>query len=595
MTSLRPSAKRYIAVLVVAAVAVAIVTLIRTGVPSRGHALLAIAFGALVTAAWLFPLPISFKTYLYLDTSVVVAAILTLNPEQAILLAGVGTAAAHLIRHEDAAETGFNAAQAMLQAAAGAGVLTVGGWDVDRHAFESAWLVVLILGAGVAMTLVTDVAVATMVALQSGVSLPRSWSQAVLHPDATERLTQLAQVGLGIIGAVLVDTYPWTLFLLLIPAGAVYGSLARAIEHRKRAEEALRDTEAALVEAQRVAHLGSWDWNLATGDQIWSEEACRIFGYAPTAIVPTWETFLRRVHPDDRAAVDQAVHDALYAGEPFSLDHRVVRPDGGERTLHAQGEVVFDSAGEKVRVVGTVQDITERKQVEQARDALLASVSHDLKSPLTVIRGHAQLLQLRVRRPSVDPAELASGLTKIDAAAATMAAQITELLDVARLEMGQAIDLQRQPIDLVALVHERIAAHQQTTRRHTIVVEAGEEALVGEWDQPRLERVIDNLLGNAVKYSPNGGQVAVRLAREQVGTGPWAVLAVRDQGVGIPAADLAHVFEQFHRGGNVDGIPGTGIGLAGAKQIVEQHGGTIAVASAEGKGSTFTVRLPVEA
>ncbi|MEA2527826.1 MAG: hypothetical protein QOF73_5053 [Thermomicrobiales bacterium] len=592
MNTLRPSARRYIAALSGAAVALALFALIRMGLPTGRQAVLAIALAALVAVAWLFPLPISFKTHLYLDTSVVVAAILTLEPGLAILVAGLGAVAAHRIRHEDAAQSVFNASQAMVQAAVGAAVLSLGGWNVHDPGFGSPLLGMVILSAGGAMTLVTDLAVATMVALQSGVSVLRGWSQSVIHADGAERTMALAQIGLGIIGAVLIATFPWTLFLMLIPAVAVYFSLSRSIEHRKLAEEALRDTEAALMEAQRVAHLGSWDWNLSTGDQGWSDEAFRIFGYEPKAFLPTWNIFLRCLHPDDRASVDQAVHDALYTGERFSLDHRIVRPDGSERILHAEGEIVFGAGGEKQRVVGTIQDVTERKQAERAREALLASVSHDLKSPLTVIRGHAQLLQLKSRRVGSNPADLGEGLAKIDAAASRMAAQLTELLDVARLQMGEELELQREPVDLVALVRERVGVHQQTTRRHEIVVKASERAINGEWDRARLERVFDNLIGNAVKYSPTGGTVTVGIDDERDGAGDWAVVKVADQGVGIPASDLPLVFVPFQRAANVGTIPGTGVGLAGARQIVEQHGGTIMVDSAEGKGSVFTVRLP---
>lgn len=593
MNTLRPPARRYIAALTGAALAVTLFALSQSGAPSWEQAVLTVALGTLAAVAWLFPLPISFKTRLYLDTSVVVAAILTLEPGPAIVVAGAGAAVAHRIRRADAAETVFNTAQAMLQAAAGSAILALGGWELGRHDFGDPLLALLIAAAGTAMMLVTDVAVATMVALQSGVSVLRSWSQAILRADLVERLTHYAQVGVGIIGAILLETYPWTIFLLLIPAAAVYVSLARAIQHRRRAEDALRQTEAALAEAQRVAHLGSWDWNLETGDQTWSDEAFRIFGYAPKAFLPTWEIFLRCLHPDDRAAVDQAVHDALYTGERFSLDHRIVRPDGTERVLHAEGEVVFNEAGEKVRVVGTVQDVTERKQAERAREALLASISHDLKSPLTVIRGHAQLLQVKAKRPGTNPAELTEGLMKIDAAAARMASQLTELLDVTRQQMGQPLELQREPVDLVALARERVAIHQQTSRRHTIEVEATEAELIGQWDRARLERVLDNVIGNAVKYSPQGGRVSVHVGCELDHDTRWAVLTVHDEGVGIPPADLPHVFAPFHRGGNVGSIPGTGVGLAGARQIVEQHGGTIAVESVEGVGSTFIVRLPM--
>src|SRR5207248_3170668 len=114
-----------------------------------------------------------------------------------------------------------------------------------------------------------------------------------------------------------------------------------------------------------------------------------------------------------------------------------------------------------------------------------------------------------------------------------------------------------------------------TARAHTLRIKAREPELVGEWDAVRLRRVVDNLLGNAVKYSPQGGEIDVQVERERATSGEWAVLRVEDRGMGIPAADLPHVFERFRRGSNVVGsIPGSGIGLAGAKQIVEQHGGT---------------------
>jgi signal transduction histidine kinase len=115
------------------------------------------------------------------------------------------------------------------------------------------------------------------------------------------------------------------------------------------------------------------------------------------------------------------------------------------------------------------------------------------------------------------------------------------------------------------------------------------DSLVGEWDGQRLRRVLDNLLSNAVKYSPDGGEIVVQLAREE----DWAVLLVSDQGLGIPADDLPHIFERFRRARNATEIVGTGLGLSGARQLVEQHGGTIVVHSQEGAGSTFTIRLPL--
>jgi signal transduction histidine kinase len=138
------------------------------------------------------------------------------------------------------------------------------------------------------------------------------------------------------------------------------------------------------------------------------------------------------------------------------------------------------------------------------------------------------------------------------------------------------------------------AEHQRTTQRHRLRVQTREARLIGVWDAARLGRVLDNLVANAIKYSPAGGQISIEVGHELSAAGSWAVLCVRDQGIGIPAADQPHIFERFRRGGNVVGrIAGTGIGLAGAYQIIEQHGGSIAVSSQEGAGSAFTIRLPL--
>jgi signal transduction histidine kinase len=147
---------------------------------------------------------------------------------------------------------------------------------------------------------------------------------------------------------------------------------------------------------------------------------------------------------------------------------------------------------------------------------------------------------------------------------------------------------------MVALAEASVEEAQRTTSEHQIRVEAGVPRLTGEWDGARLARVLGNLLKNAVTYSPQGGEIVVRVQREENDGHPWAVVAVTDHGIGVPEADLPRLFERFHRGSNVAGrIAGAGIGLAGARQIVEQHGGTISATSVEGVGSTFTLRLPI--
>ena len=152
--------------------------------------------------------------------------------------------------------------------------------------------------------------------------------------------------------------------------------------------------------------------------------------------------------------------------------------------------------------------------------------------------------------------------------------------------------LNLEPTDLVKLGREVVQEHQHNTSRHELVLEAPDHSVMGQFDGPRLERVLDNLLGNAVKYSPEGGCVRLQISAG----GDSATVVVQDQGLGIPVEDLPHVFEPFRRGGNVVGrITGIGIGLASAQRIVERHGGTLTVESTPGQGSTFTIRLPLSA
>ena len=239
-----------------------------------------------------------------------------------------------------------------------------------------------------------------------------------------------------------------------------------------------------------------------------------------------------------------------------------------------------------------------RQEAIRTHEELFSIVSHDLKNPVATIKGFAQLLQRIVHRLKTSNEEasqqLLNGLSRIDATATRMTTLINELLDLASLQIGKPLELDQKDTDLVALTHQIITAFQQTTEQHNFRIQVYVPELRGYWDATRLERVISNLVSNAVKYSPDGGEVVVELAREDEETASWAVLKVQDQGIGIPAQDLPFIFDRFHRGSNVAGrIQGTGLGLASARQIVEQHGGTIEATSQEGTGARFIVRLPL--
>jgi signal transduction histidine kinase len=178
-----------------------------------------------------------------------------------------------------------------------------------------------------------------------------------------------------------------------------------------------------------------------------------------------------------------------------------------------------------------------------------------------------------------------------------MGGQIDELLDVSLMRVGQQLPLDIQPVDLVKLVREEMDRWRPLAPGHDVRVVAEVAEQTVPVDAARLRRVLWNLLGNAAKYSPGNEEIVVTVAVEEADQSEhpgWALIHVQDHGIGIPENDLDRIFERFHRAANALGrAKGTGLGLSGVKHIVELHGGSVSVASVEGRGSTFTVRLPM--
>lgn len=234
-----------------------------------------------------------------------------------------------------------------------------------------------------------------------------------------------------------------------------------------------------------------------------------------------------------------------------------------------------------------------RAQAETAvrvRDEFLSIAVHELKTPLTALLGNAQLLQRRAAQQAILTERDHSKLELIADQTVRLAKMIELLLDVSHIEMGR-LAIARTPLDLLALVQRLAAGIQPTLQRHTLEVSDLGAPLVVIGDELRLEQVLQNLLQNAVKYSPNGGTIRVRVEQR----GARVCVAVSDEGIGIPAAALPKLFSRFYRAGNAANlrIDGLGVGLYVVKEIVTLHGGTVDVLSREGAGSTFTICLPL--
>ncbi|MDQ2655611.1 MAG: ATP-binding protein [Chloroflexota bacterium] len=241
------------------------------------------------------------------------------------------------------------------------------------------------------------------------------------------------------------------------------------------------------------------------------------------------------------------------------------------------------------------QELAAREHAEADKVQLVDAMAHDLGGPLTVIRGQSQLLRRRLMRGDMSPERLESALSAMDQAVERARLLISDLTDVARLEADRPLDFNFATVDLADLTATAVSSLEGVSGAASLSLDNRVGPVIGWWDANRVMRVLENLLANAIKYSPAGGVVTVRVSREGQGANAVGIVTISDAGMGIPADDLPHIFERFHRGRNVQGrIAGTGLGLWGSHRIVERHGGTIEIASIEGNGTTVTVRLPLQ-
>jgi two-component system OmpR family sensor kinase len=269
--------------------------------------------------------------------------------------------------------------------------------------------------------------------------------------------------------------------------------------------------------------------------------------------------------------------------------------DAAQRLLESTaGELA--AANDDLRRTAEARDraLSDLRAAAEERQLFLNSIAHEVNSPLTVIQGHVQLIAAKLERDGVpDRDQLVRGITRIDAGVRRLTALVEEFLWVARLDIDEPVGLDRRPTDLIALVRGIVEDQSTTTTRHRIRMESLRDRLVGQWDPRRLRQAVGNLVANAIKFSPGGGDILVSVATERGDS--VAVVTVLDEGIGISAAELPHIFDRFYRGEQAKHLAaGTGLGLAAVKHAVEAHGGTVSVRSQPGSGATFLLRLPIE-
>jgi PAS domain S-box-containing protein len=388
-------------------------------------------------------------------------------------------------------------------------------------------------------------------------------------------------------------------------AGRVRGFvvLSNDLTEVRSAERALRRSEHMLERSQSIAHVGSWELTLVETDGVpagtvrWSDETFRMFGYEPRSFELTYASFFDLIHPEDRERVRSASPGKIQRGEPTENEFRVLRPDGTVRFMHTWIGFERDPAGRPVRMVGTCQDVTERRHAEQElreadrrKDEFLAMLSHELRNPLAPILSAVEIIEHAAPGDDV----LRSAYRAVIARQVQhMKRLLDDLLDVSRVSQGK-IELRKQRVELATLLLQAVEVSRplMIEKRQQLSLTLAQTPLPLQADPTRIVQVFANLLNNATKYTEAGGHIALVSAVD----GGEAVVKVRDDGKGMSPDLLARAFDLFvQETRSFDRAQGgLGIGLTLVRTLVKMHGGSVhAVSDGAGRGSEFVVRLPL--
>jgi len=376
----------------------------------------------------------------------------------------------------------------------------------------------------------------------------------------------------------------------------------------------LLESEERLERSQEFANIGTWDWNIETGELFWSDQIWPLFGYVKEVTDTTYENFIAAIHPEDIKSVTDAVNRCVEHGDNYDIEHRVVWPDGSVHWLHESGDVVRNAKGKPLHMLGVVQDITNRKEAEhalidaredaetanRAKSQFLSSMSHELRTPMNAIMGFGQLLNMEIDRPLSESQQ--ENVSEILKASDHLLELINEVLDLAKIEAGR-IDLSIEDVTLGNVLIESFQLILPLAQKRGITIEIFrgdtevsiddliQDTLTLRADTTRTKQVILNLLSNAVKYNSENGKITICC---DLTDNKMVRVSITDTGEGLSKEQQADLFTAFNRLGQENtSIEGTGIGLVITQHIVELMGGQISVESEAGKGSTFWFELPV--
>ena len=385
---------------------------------------------------------------------------------------------------------------------------------------------------------------------------------------------------------------------------------------RRFADLALRESEERFQLVQKATNDIIWDWNLVTNEVRWNELAQRVFRMPSGALPDDIGWWRSRMHPDDRERVIAGINAVIDApaGTEWSDEYRFQLGDGTYRTFLDRCYVARDAQGRPTRMIGAMQDVTERVRAREAARAaqaaaeeanrlkseFLATMSHEFRTPLNAIVGYAQLLEMGVLGPAT-PAQHAH-LERLQASARHLLRLVDDVLDLAKVD-AERLDVRRDTLSTGTVIGAAVNLVQpQATAKGVRLVDRGAGGpgapFVG--DEHRVRQILINLLANAVKFTPPGGQVTIscEVSREgatlATGNAPRAAIRVTDTGPGVAEHHFEKIFEPFVQGDAAltREQGGTGLGLAISRRLARLMGGDITVTSRRGEGSTFTLWLP---
>jgi two-component system, sensor histidine kinase and response regulator len=385
---------------------------------------------------------------------------------------------------------------------------------------------------------------------------------------------------------------------------SVGDQIALAVE-RKRAEEKLRRSEARLAEAQQVARVGSWEWDVLTRKLTWSDEEFRLFGFSPAEFEPTYEHYRSCVSPERQEAVD-GFGTELADKTAIGSDTRVVWPNGQVRILHNRENTLTDDTGRIIRLFGTSQDVTELRKKEgelllaksaaetatRTKSEFLANMSHEIRTPMNGVIGMTGLLLDTELNP-----EQRRFAETIQSSGESLLTVINDILDFSKIEAGK-LAFEELDFDLHDAAHGSLELLAQRAESKGLELACLLESSVPvhlRGDPGRLRQVLLNFVGNAIKFTDRGEVVVTISLESQTEADAFLRFEVKDTGIGIPAEAQSRLFQAFSQadGSTTRKYGGTGLGLAISKQLIECMHGTVGVESVPGQGSLFwfTARL----